>query len=881
VTIDGPRPDASWVTPTRRLAHFLRSRHDEACASQGLAVWHTPDVLTWSGLVERLFILDRQRGRVAGRWLPDSAARLVWERIVERDPATAGLVSPGLLGRSAYESWRRMHAYQIPPAVVAEGGTPEAAAFARWAAEYASWLDRYSCVDESRAVARLEPAANGLTFEFVGFDSLTPAQQSYVQRLGASGGLVSHRPAGPSAGSVIRVECPDRIAEYEAAARWAAQRLDRQPADRLAIVVPGLAAVRDAVRRVVERVVVPAATLAGGPAPESEGYELAAARSLSERALPAAALEVLDAFAGAADVTAASRLLRSPFLSGSATEADARARLDARIRRSEAPDLGLAKLARLAVEHQCPDLGRALQTSLSMAQDWPRRALPSRWSRLWFELLHEMGWPGTELDSGEHQARQRWAQLTAEFGACDDYVGTVSAREAASLLRDMAQGTLFEPEELRAPLTVIDPATCAGMSFDGLWVCGLDGAQWPAPASPDPFLPRDWQARQRIPGTTAEVAFENAQQLLERLCASASEVILSVPQFDGDAPLLPSALVGAIPGGEVPESWISPDTARLAFDSRPKLESIADASMPPLDPGESARGGAKLLEVQSACPFRAQAEFRLGARALEEPEIGVAASDRGDLVHNVLARIWLDIREQRALARLSPDQRLSTIRTAIAAETAVAKRDTQGAMRHLLDIESEWLEARIAELLAADLERPQFTVEGVEQKLSISIGGLTLALRIDRVDRLDDGRLAVIDYKTGADAEPDAWLGERPRLPQLPLYAEALGSDQVSALAFGRVRTGDTGYCGFARDSTLFSGLKSPAARGWPREYASWQELLQSWRRRLATLADEHAQGDARLAPDPAHACKYCHLAALCRISETRLRTAAEASGDD
>jgi hypothetical protein len=45
--------------------------------------------------------------------------------------------------------------------------------------------------------------------------------------------------------------------------------------------------------------------------------------------------------------------------------------------------------------------------------------------------------------------------------------------------------------------------------------------------------------------------------------------------------------------------------------------------------------------------------------------------------------------------------------------------------------------------------------------------------------------------------------------------------------------------------------------------------LLQAWRRRLATLATEHVQGDARLAPDPAHACKYCHLAAMCRIGET------------
>jgi probable DNA repair protein len=419
------------------------------------------------------------------------------------------------------------------------------------------------------------------------------------------------------------------------------------------------------------------------------------------------------------------------------------------------------------------------------------------------------------------------------------------------------------------------------MSFDGLWVSALDGARWPAPASPDPFLPRDWQARQRIPGTTAEIAAQDAQRLLDRLCSSSSEVILSVPQFEGDAPLLPSALLGGIRRGELPDSWCARVPARLAFEARPQLESLVDAVMPPLEQGESARGGARLLEVQSACPFRSQAEFRLGARALEEPEIGVAASERGDLVHKVLARIWGDARDQRTLSKLSLDELVAVIRSAVAAETAVARRDAQGVMRHLLEIENEWLERRVAELLAADLERPSFAIEGVEEQRSVSIGGLTLTLRIDRVDRLDDGSIAVIDYKTGSDAEPDAWLGERPRLPQLPLYAQALGMDRVSAVAFGRVRTGDTGFSGLTRDNAVFSGLKSPAGKGWPREYSSWEELQQAWRRRLETLASEHAQGDARLAPDPAHACRYCHLAALCRIGETRPTAAIGIDSDD
>ena len=42
------------------------------------------------------------------------------------------------------------------------------------------------------------------------------------------------------------------------------------------------------------------------------------------------------------------------------------------------------------------------------------------------------------------------------------------------------------------------------------------------------------------------------------------------------------------------------------------------SGLPPLTTAEEGRGGARLLELQSACPFRAQAELRLGARPLEE-----------------------------------------------------------------------------------------------------------------------------------------------------------------------------------------------------------------------------------------------------------------------
>ncbi len=875
---DKLRPGVTWVAPTRRLAHYLRMRHDEACAAQGLEVWTTPDVVTWSGLVERLFMDGRAEGRLRGRWLEDALARLAWERIAERDGALAHLLAPGLLGRTAYDSWRRMHAYAIPRAALDADDRPEAQAFARWARSYDEWSRRHGWVDESRALELVDPAMAGPALELAGFEALTPAQRSLVERLKQAGVSVTERPVVMRRGERSLTACRDRTAELDTAARWAAAKLEIDPALRIAIVVPELAARRDEVRRTIERVVAPSTALAGGPAPESQAFELVAARTLADWALVAAALDILAAFTRGTNVTDLSRLLTSPFLANAPGECDARARLDASIRRDEGPEPGLGRLEKLAATN-CPALAQALRASLESAAEWPRRARPSEWARRFSRLLTAMGWPGAELDSDEHQARQRWHQLVGEFGACDDAAGAISPREAVSLLADMARGTSFQPQELRAPLTIIDPETCAGMDFDALWLCGLEAGRWPPAPSPDPFLPRDWQARQGVPGATADQSASDARALFERLCRSADEVVLSYPQYEADAPLLPSAFVAGLAPAAAAPVWTMPSLANAAFDARPALETCVDGAMPPIDGAGAARGGAKLLELEAACPFRAQAELRLGARPLEEPEAGIAAADRGELVHAVLAGLWGQLRDQAALRALDAPALRALVRAAIRRATEAARMPVHGLGAHLLAIEADWLEARVMELLEADRARQDFSIESLEQPHRVALGGLEFTLRIDRVDRLADGTLAVIDYKTGGDADPQAWLGERPRLPQLPLYSQAVGHGNVSAVAFGRVRAGETGYVGLSSGAGVMPGLKDPSARGWPKEYASWPELQATWERRLQGLAEEFARGDARLAPDPTQACRYCHLAALCRIEESALAGTEE--GDD
>lgn len=857
------------VAPTRRLAHELRARHDEACLARGLEAWPTPDIVTWDELIERAYARDRQAGRNDGRWLPASAAQLLWQRIVRDDAGLDPLLSASGVARAAWVAWNRLHDYGIPLAALDGEEGVETAAFARWCRQYLQLLQSRGWVDGVLAPSRVHAAAVAPAIELTGFDRLTPLQESVLERWAASGEVEIRRAARVGEpGMAARVDCLDRAAELDTAARWAAAQLDARPGQRLAIVVPELARHRAQVRRILERVLAPATGLVGGPLPESAAFELAAARPLLEQPVVAAALDLLACYVRPPDLQDISRLLRSPFVAGAVAEADARARLDARLRRFEGPGFGLVALERAAVERDCPELAAVLANARGCVSRWHEKEFPSNWSNNVFSLLDSLGWATTDIGSAEYQAQQRWRALVSEFGACDEFTGRISCGEMLGLLRDMAGGILFEPQELRAPLLVIDPETCAGMRFDALWVCGLDAGRWPPPATPDPFLPRDLQLRHGVPRASAQLAAAEARLTLARLRDSASVVLLSVPATEDDTPLLPTPLLDGIAPATLEQLWSEPRLAVAQQAARPALELLPDAVMPPLAPEEASRGGARLLELQAACPFRAQAELRLGARALEEPSAGVDAAERGDLVHRALAALWLELRTQDALLALSEDERRVAVARAVATALAEARRSADELMRYLLDLESQWLEARLVEMLAADRARSAFTVLHVEEPCTARIGPLTLEMRPDRVDRLADGSLAVIDYKTGASAEVKAWLDERPRLPQLPAYVQALGAANVGAVAFARVRSADTGYAGVARDEAAFPGLRVPGSRGLLKDYGSWDELLGAWQRRLETLAAEYAAGDARRAPVPSQACQYCHLGALCRIAE-------------
>jgi len=86
------------------------------------------------------------------------------------------------------------------------------------------------------------------------------------------------------------------------------------------------------------------------------------------------------------------------------------------------------------------------------------------------------------------------------------------------------------------------------------------------------------------------------------------------------------------------------------------------------------RGGATLVKDIAACPFRAFAKHRLGAKELEETDLGLNYRDRGNSVHRALEYVWTELQSQAALLALTPHALRDLIKRA--AEAAVQKLGT-------------------------------------------------------------------------------------------------------------------------------------------------------------------------------------------------------------
>jgi len=866
------------LTPNYRLARRIRSEWDEGCATAGSRAWEPLPVEPLEA-----WLLLQWRKAVAGHFLPPRAllaagpTQEIWQQVIEEEQQRAAvyhLLQPAAAAALAGEARELALRWRVDLRARATRQefelAEDCACWLGWCDRFTSRLEEAGLATPTDAIAMLPGCAGQLPparVALLEFDDVPPLFLACLEALCERIEVVG--PQGVPARCAVAA-FDERRAELAAAARWAHRVSQDDPDATVGIVLQDTGTDRGALEYLLRREFGCLGEAYGSlPVNFSSGITLDRAPIVRD------ALRILRLGLHSVALKEVVALLQSRF----ARLPDARSPLAnlvlSRLHEDMRDPIPLVDLRHAASEAELDgirglSLGRYLMAMFTM-RELRHSAPPSAWAERVTDVLDLWGWPGPgPLDSLEYQQVERWYETLEEFAGYDAIHPSLHLEAALQLLERCLARQVSQPQSADSNVQVLGPLEAAGLAFDQLWLCGMQGSSWPAPPRPNPFIPAALQRRLEMPHASAEREWAFADGLMQQYRRSTNELIASYSrQMDG-IPDTASALLEGFEPLENPQSAAA-DSPWPAQWRAGELERLPDGPAPPVDDDElaSLRGGSGLLEDQSHCPFRAFARRRLQAEPLPGASVGLSSAERGALLHSALYILWGELGDSRALAALQPEAEERLVGDAVgrALEALPARR--RGGQRAFIELERQRLQDLIGEWLAIERSRAEaFDVYRREEGVQLSLDRLAISLRVDRIDQLPDGSLVVIDYKSGQGSVAD-WLGERPAKPQLLLYGIAAPAPPA-AIAFARVRPRACAYVGLGRREAA-PGISTDIVKSVRNRSPAtdWESLNGEWRAHLERLAREFLAGEARVDPLSPASCTWCNLQPLCRVGHT------------
>lgn len=293
---------------------------------------------------------------------------------------------------------------------------------------------------------------------------------------------------------------------------------------------------------------------------------------------------------------------------------------------------------------------------------------------------------------------------------------------------------------------------------------GLNEGTWPGLPAPDPWLAPRVRAELGLPALERRIGVA-AHDLAQAL--GAPQVLLTRSRRDATAPAVASRFwlrLEALSGGIERDGDLLRWARGLDHAAAPR-PSPRPAPVPPIDRRPRAISVTEVDRLK-ADPYAFYARRMLHLGPLDAVDADPSAAWRGTAVHDVLQH-WFE-QDGCAPEKLRPR-----------AQAMLDGPGTHPLLRALWGprlLEAvDWIAARLTEEQAAGRR-----VLGVEKRGSAEVAGVMLSGRLDRIDRLEDGRLAIIDYKTGQPPSAKAVrAGFSMQLGLLGLIAEKNGFEGV------------------------------------------------------------------------------------------------------
>jgi probable DNA repair protein len=868
------------LTPNRRLSATLYKLYQQYQIQLQKKYWPTPDILPIFSWVQRFFSgVTRQDFISHPLLLNPLQEQFIWEHILTNTKENDFLLQITETAELAKSAWRLLSEWQVDINDPIFESSLDYRAFKNWALQFQSlclqnhWIDSTTLgtvITKYIKQGVLKPPAQIFLIGFTGLSPQVKHLLEVAEMMGCQVNLIEIIRKKINARKTCLI---DEETEILTIARWAKSLSIKHPLATIGCVIPSLNKKRDRIFQVFSEVFAHEdqykTQLTESP------FNISAGKSLHQYPIIHAAIHFLSLHKKAISLASLSYLLTSPHLGEAEIERLPRAHFDCLLRQT---NMGLIDVTSLINETQtqkslslkkyCPALAKRLSRFFSLLEKEEKKMSYSKWAPLFNECLSVLGWPGERsLNSEEYQIVENWLHFLADFMTLDEVSrGPSTIYQALQKLAKMASSLSFQPQSPETSIQVLGILEAGALPFDFLWVAGMDDVSWPSQPRPNPFVPKQLQRELQMPHATAERELSFCQSLTQQFKESASVSIFSHAEKQAEMVVNQSPLIEDLPEISLDQlSLLHHQPKALKIYQSKSMESILDERGPQVLSQEKIGGGADLIKQQALCPFKAFATYRLKAKELENPMIGLRPKDRGIITHKILEIIWNKLKNHETLSNMEESELnlilKESIATAIAAHIPDHRIDDQ-----YIKLEKERCYQLIHHWLQIEKERGPFSVVKTEFIVEIKLNNLKLNLRIDRIDELCNGQQIIIDYKTGKNNTLSAWFGNRPDGPQLPLYA-LHGPQNIAAIAFAQIASSDHCFKGMSRSALDIKGIKL-LNEIQQVTVDTWDDQLGLWKNILTQLSEDFYQGIAIVDPKNAHTCLTCAIKPLCRIDE-------------
>jgi ATP-dependent helicase/nuclease subunit B len=419
----------------------------------------------------------------------------------------------------------------------------------------------------------------------------------------------------------------------------------------------------------------------------------------------------------------------------------------------------------------------------------------------------------------------------------------IAAANVAPLLQTLLAEIAVRPQQKGHPrLAIYGLIEARLQSADVMILGGLNEGVWPGRPAPDPWLAPRIRTELGLPGLERAigVAAHDFGQAL-----GAPEVLITRARRDASSPTLASRLwlrFQAMAGDRFErardiEAWTHAldDPGEHRPEERP-------APMPTLRPTKIS---VTEIDRLNADPYAFYARRILRLMPLDPVDADPSAAWRGNQVHDILEHWWkehrcaVDALRPMAIAMLD-DEAMHPMLRALWRPRLMAAID--------------WIAAKVEED-AAD-GRAVLSAEG---RGEVEVAGVTLSGRYDRIDRLPDGSIAVVDYKTGKPPSTKAVReGFSLQLGMLGWIAEQGGFVEAKGKA------GAFEYWSLGRSKDGFGYVASPVEPDGKRDRIVTADFTGIARDRFVEAVDKWLTGTepftAKLVPEYAPYAEYDQL---------------------